>query len=98
LPPSLPPFLPLLTYPPNTPTAPTGATKDAIVNSDKGPGSWSDSVGNAFLAPYELNADKSTFTAIGTKGPIHQQLNDFDVKVYPYQGAVDGNTTGNVSR
>jgi hypothetical protein len=55
-------------------------------------------VGNAFLAPYELNADQSTFTAIGTKGPIHQQLKDFDVKVYPYQGAVDGNTTGNVSR
>lgn len=76
----------------------TGASKDVIAQSDKGPGAWSDSVGNAFLAPYELNADKSTFTANGTQGPIHQELDKFDVKVYAYQGDVDSKTAGNITR
>jgi hypothetical protein len=75
-----------------------GALKDTVTQDDKGPGAWSDSVGNAFLAPYELNADKSTFTANGTKGPIHQELKKFDVKTYAYQGATDSQTAGNVSR
>ena len=44
-----------------------GAAKDVITQDDRGPGAWSDSIGNAFLAPYELNADKSTFSANGTK-------------------------------
>lgn len=76
----------------------SGASKDVIAQSDKGPGAWSDSVGNAFLAPYELNADKSTFTANGTQGPIHQELDKFDVKVYAYQGDVDSKTAGNITR
>lgn len=75
-----------------------GATKDTIAQNDKGPGAWSDSVGDAFLAPYDLNADKSTFTANGTKGPIHQELNNLDVKVYAYQGDKDSKTLGNISR
>lgn len=76
-----------------------GAAKDTIAQSDKGPGAWSDSVGNAFLAPYELNNDKSTFTANGTKAPIHQALAGMEgLKVYPWEGAVDPNTAGNISR
>lgn len=76
----------------------TGATKDLLVQSDRGPGAWSDSIGNAFLAPYELNADKSTFSVNGTKAPVHTALAKIDAKTYYYQGAVDGNTVNNVSR
>lgn len=76
----------------------SGAVKDVITQNDRGPGAWSDSIGNAFLAPYELNADKSTWTANGTKGPIHEALKTMDVKTYVYQGGVDANTMGNVSR
>jgi hypothetical protein len=76
----------------------TVAVKDVVVQSDKGPAAWSVSIGNAFLAPYELNSDTSTFSALGTKGPIHTGLDKLDAKVYYYQGAVDSQTAGNISR
>jgi len=44
-------------------------------------------IGHAFLAPYDLDGDKSTFTALGTTGPVHQALQDLPpdaVQVYQY--------------
>lgn len=91
-------MLTLNLMPPPPRPLPSGAVKDVVAQSDKGPGAWSDSIGNAFLAPYELNADKSAFSANGTKGPIHQALDKMDLKTYYYQGAVDSQTKGNISR
>ena len=52
-------------------------------------GSWSAAIGNAFLQPYDLNSDASTFTATGTAGPVHQQalgqLPPVEVAVYTYE-------------
>ena len=47
---------------------------------------------------YELNADKSTFSANGTKGDIHEPLDSLDIKTYYYQGKTDQQTAGNISR
>ena len=82
----------------SSPPPPAGATKDLVTQDDKGPAAWTDSIGNAFLAPYELNADKSSWSANGTKGPIQKALSGLDLKTYYYQGAVDPQTKGNISR
>eukprot|EP00878_Enallax_costatus_P000930 GHUV01001060.1.p1 GENE.GHUV01001060.1~~GHUV01001060.1.p1 ORF type:complete len:719 (+),score=173.97 GHUV01001060.1:262-2418(+) len=77
----------------------TGAVVDVVTGSKTGPGAWSLAVGDAFLKPYNLNADKSTVTAAGTKGPIHpalQQLNGIDV--YTYQAGSDKMTDDGVPR
>lgn len=45
-------------------------------------------VGRAFLEPYDLNSDASTFTAANTSGPVHQALqglNPQEVQVYTYR-------------
>jgi hypothetical protein len=63
-------------------------------------------IGRAFLEPYDLNSDSSTFTAVGTAGPVHQALQGLDpekVKVYRYtpQNPLDGTSVAdgtNVSR
>jgi hypothetical protein len=48
---------------------------------------WSTAIGEAFLEPYGLNSDASTWTAAGTAGSIHQALAELptDVDVYSYQ-------------
>jgi hypothetical protein len=79
----------------------TGAVKDVVADrGDRGPGAWSDSIGNAFLAPYELNNDKSTFTANGTAGPIHTNLGKIgdNLKVYAWAGASDATMEGGAPR
>lgn len=80
-----------------------GAVIDVFSRSSarsNGPGAWSNSVGDAFLQPYDLNADKSTVTADGTKGPIHHSLQQLPntVKVYKYQAQQDAQTEGNAPR
>lgn len=45
-------------------------------------------VGRAFLQPYDLNSDASTFTAENTSGPVHQALQGLDpkaVQLYAYR-------------
>lgn len=44
-------------------------------------------VGRAFLEPYDLNSDASTFTAAGTAGPVHHALRGLprEVAVYTYR-------------
>lgn len=59
-------------------------------------------IGRAFLQPYDLNADASTFTAVNTSGPIHQALQSLSptaVQVYAYRpyshpGAAGSSTAG----
>lgn len=61
-------------------------------------------IGHAFLAPYDLNDDKSTFTALGTTGPVHQALQDLPpdtVQVYqyiPYSPAGSNMTNGSTAQ
>jgi len=54
-------------------------------------------IGGAFLQPYDLNADASTFTAADTAGPVHQALEGLDpaaVQVYTYRPySATGNST-----
>lgn len=70
---------------------PAGAVEDAVQTllpgqQSSGVGAWSSAIGNAFLQPYGLNADASTFTANGTAGGVHQAVNSLprDVAVYRY--------------
>ncbi|KAF6265849.1 hypothetical protein COO60DRAFT_1697550 [Scenedesmus sp. NREL 46B-D3] len=48
---------------------------------------WSAAIGEAFLEPYELNGDASTWTAAGTAGSVHQALAGLpaEVAVYSYK-------------
>ncbi|WIA11773.1 hypothetical protein OEZ85_011867 [Tetradesmus obliquus] len=48
---------------------------------------WSAAIGEAFLAPYDLNSEASTWTAAGTVGSVHKALADLpaDVDVYTYK-------------
>jgi hypothetical protein len=48
---------------------------------------WSEAIGEAFLAPYGLDSEASTWTAEGTAGRVHQALADLpaDVDVYSYK-------------
>jgi hypothetical protein len=48
---------------------------------------WSEAIGEAFLAPYGLDSEASTWTAEGTAGRVHQALADLpaDVNVYSYK-------------
>lgn len=48
---------------------------------------WSAAIGEAFLAPYDLNSEASTWTAAGTAGSVHKALADLpaDVDVYTYK-------------
>jgi hypothetical protein len=41
-------------------------------------------VGKAFLEPYGLNHDDSTYTAKGTAGKIHEAITKLPLKVYSY--------------
>ncbi|WIA31484.1 hypothetical protein OEZ86_002377 [Tetradesmus obliquus] len=54
-----------------------------------GIGAWSNAIGRAFLAPYNLNSDASTITAAGTVGPIHQAAANLSaqqqLQVYTYR-------------
>jgi hypothetical protein len=46
---------------------------------------WTKAVGTAFLEPYDLNHDYSTFTAAGTSGKIHEAVSSLPaMKVYEY--------------
>eukprot|EP00879_Flechtneria_rotunda_P023516 GHRR01024878.1.p1 GENE.GHRR01024878.1~~GHRR01024878.1.p1 ORF type:complete len:572 (+),score=153.32 GHRR01024878.1:161-1876(+) len=71
-----------------------GAVLDAVESlapgEQQGVGAWSNAVGRAFLEPYGLNSDSSTFTANGTAGPVHQQLRNLPqgVEVYIYTPVV----------
>lgn len=56
-------------------------------------GGWTNTIGAAFLAPYNLSAVNSTWTANGTQGPIHQAASQLGLKTYVYQGAVDVHST-----
>lgn len=77
----------------------SGAVADVVTGSLAGPGAWSQSVGAAFLEPYNLNSDKSTITANGTKGPIHAALKQLDgVEVYSYQAEHDEYTRSHIPR
>lgn len=72
---------------------------DVVTGSETGPGAWSSSVGDSFLKPYGLNADKSTITANGTKGPIHPALAQLEgIQAYTYQGNYDNRTDSNEPR
>jgi hypothetical protein len=46
-------------------------------------------IGSAFLQPFDLNSDASTFTADNTSGPVHQALattlDPQAVQVYHYK-------------
>lgn len=63
----------------------------------EGVGAWSKAVGQAFLQPYGLNADASTFTAAGTAAPVHQQalqrISPTAAQVYTYQPGSQGNVS-----
>lgn len=70
---------------------PAGAVEDAVQTllpgqQSSGVGAWSSAIGDAFLQPYGLNADASTFTATGTSGSVHQAVSSLpqDVAVYRY--------------
>jgi hypothetical protein len=52
-------------------------------------GGWTTAIGIAFLAPYNLSAEHSTFSANGTRGPIHQAAAGLGIPIYYYQAAVD---------
>lgn len=52
-------------------------------------GGWTTAVGIAFLAPYNLSAEHSTWSANGTRGPIHQAAAGLSIPIYYYQAAVD---------
>eukprot|EP00775_Hariotina_reticulata_P012591 gene12591-12723_t len=74
-----------------------GAVSDVVKSlapgQQKDVGAWSSAVGQAFLQPYDLNADSSTFTAAGTAGPVHQAalsaLPADRVVVYAYHPAAN---------
>jgi hypothetical protein len=55
-------------------------------------------IGRAFLQPYDLNSDASTFTADNTTGPVHQALQGLDpqaVQVYAYRPFSNAGGGGN---
>jgi hypothetical protein len=76
-----------------------GAVKDVVDNfapgQQEGVGAWSKAVGQAFLQPYGLNADASTFTANDTAAPVHQQalqqISPGTAEVYTYHPGPQGN-------
>eukprot|EP00775_Hariotina_reticulata_P001277 gene1277-1617_t len=76
------------------------AAADVVTGSARAPGAWSSAVGDAFLSPYKLNADQSTFSALGTAGPVHTTLSNQlqDLTTYYWQGGLDAQTEGNISR
>jgi hypothetical protein len=77
-----------------------GATADVVTGSARGPGAWSSAIGDGFLSPYQLNADESAFSALGTAGPIHPALSDQlqNLTTYYWQGGLDAQTEGNITR
>jgi hypothetical protein len=72
-------------------TSPAGAWQDIFDGGDEGAADadvagWTKAVGNAYLEPYDLNDDNSTFTAVGTSGKIHEAVSSLaSVKVYQYK-------------
>lgn len=85
----------------------TAAVEDAFRSLKPGEqlgiGAWSNAIGKAFLAPYNLNSDASTITAAGTAGPIHQAAANLSaqqqLQVYTYRPttAPAGNSSSNSS-
>lgn len=61
-------------------------------------GGWTTAIGEAFLAPYNLADVNSTFSAQGTKGPIHAAQAALGLKTYNYQGDVDKHSADNKPR
>eukprot|EP00878_Enallax_costatus_P004763 GHUV01005014.1.p1 GENE.GHUV01005014.1~~GHUV01005014.1.p1 ORF type:complete len:688 (+),score=137.57 GHUV01005014.1:137-2200(+) len=78
-----------------------GAVKDVVKNLKPGDqkdiGAWSNAVGQAFLDPYGLNSDSATFTAVSTRGPVHQQalkaIDQSAVQVYTFYPGAHGNVS-----
>jgi hypothetical protein len=52
-------------------------------------GGWTTAIGIAFLGPYNLSDEHSTWSANGTRGPIHQAASRLGIPIYYYQAAVD---------
>eukprot|EP00878_Enallax_costatus_P010509 GHUV01010972.1.p1 GENE.GHUV01010972.1~~GHUV01010972.1.p1 ORF type:complete len:534 (+),score=124.46 GHUV01010972.1:703-2304(+) len=79
----------------------SGAVKDVVKNLKPGDqkdiGAWSNAVGQAFLDPYGLNSDSATFTAVSTRGPVHQQalkaIDQSAVQVYTFYPGAHGNVS-----
>jgi hypothetical protein len=86
-------------------SASAGALSDVVKSLAPGQqlsvGAWSNAVGKAFLQPYDLNHDSSTFTAASTAGAVHQEalaaLPADRVAVYTYQPAANA-TAGTITR
>ena len=79
------------------------AFKSLKPSDQLGIGAWSNAIGKAFLAPYNLNSDASTITAAGTAGPIHQAAANLSgqqqLQVYTYRPTTGpaGNSSSNSS-
>jgi hypothetical protein len=65
----------------------------ATIRLEAATGTWTTAIGAAFLGPYNLSDEHSTFSANGTKGPIHQAAAGLGIPIYYYQAAVDRQAT-----